>query len=183
MPISQDRRPIRPSRRSFGALFAALTVAAVLIVSGCGGSSSSSSSSTTESTTGSIVPQSPSTLPAPSTTAATANGALCSLFSDLYGIENLQPKNTPNWSAEQQRIGVDAQRESALLVSMKGIAPANLAASIQSEIDYANFVAETISTAASYAAATSALNGYNKRADVTAATATLSNWKTANCPR
>ncbi len=160
----------------------AATLVVGLFLAACSGSSSSSDSSTS-TTAAPIGPQSPSTLPAPSTTAASPFGALCSLFKDLYGVENLQPKNTGNWSAEQQRIGVDAQREVAILNSMKGIAPQSLVAPIQAEIDYANFIVDNVPSAATYAAATTAVNGYAKKAELTTATTTLSEWKKTNCPR
>ncbi|MEY4131081.1 MAG: hypothetical protein RLZZ31_1205 [Actinomycetota bacterium] len=178
--LGSGRQTVR--RRVRRGVFAAVIAIVIFFLAGCGGTSSSNDSPTS-TTSAPIGPQSPSTLPAPSTTAASPYGALCSLFADLYGVENLQPKDTGNWSAEQQRIGVDAQREAAILNSMKGIAPQNLVAPIQAEVDYANFVADNVPSAATYAAAQSVVNGYAKKAELTSATTTLSNWKKSNCPR
>lgn len=123
-----------------------------------------------------------SVLPSTTTTVGTAAFApTCSALTSALEVEELQPKNTGNWSAERQRIITDTATNAALYDSAKEGAPADIASSLTTLAAYSRHIGTSVSSATSFAAAVTAIGAYPDKVGASLATSTVGSWRRANC--
>ena len=107
--------------------------------------------------------------------------AACLLLADTVGLDGLVPIDSSSWRDERERILVDAQRESMMLMlAVRGTSP-ELAPALETLATHADRVAEELSLATSYADAMVRLDSTGINSDLRAADDAVSAWRDANC--
>lgn len=160
----------------------ALIIATLLlgaVLTACGSSSGTASPNGSDSTTTSVVSSS-SLPPAPSTLPPQAKAPCTALASALL-VNELIPKNSGNWTAERQRIATDVAGTVALYSAAANGVPAEVARALDTLKAYATWLGSTVSGSASYEAAKTSIESYAQSATIPQATATVENWRRANC--
>lgn len=123
-----------------------------------------------------------SVLPSTTTVPGTdARVAACAALTSALEVDELQPRNTGNWTAERQRILTDTASSAALYQSASASAPADLVAPLAAVVTYARFIGTAVSSAGSFAAAVTAVGAYPDKVGASMATAAVNTWKRQNC--
>ena len=107
--------------------------------------------------------------------------AACLLLADTVGLDGLVPIDSSSWRDERERILVDAQRESMMLMlAVRGASP-ELAPALETLATHADRVAEELSLATSYADAMARLESSGAVPELRAAADAVDAWRGTNC--
>lgn len=123
--------------------------------------------------------------PAPSTilppTPQPGVEAVCSSLAGTVGAAALVPRDTGNWTAERQRVLVDANSDAWLLRRAAEAAPADIAGPLGVAAQHATTVAGELSVATSAVDAIARIADIEPDSDTTARTAVIDGWRRRNC--